>query len=581
MTTVPKKMSSGFSWDEALFLANLSKEVYQVFQHQTALQGTALKELFMLLYPKADWDIVHIIRNRATTARGLIFKHQSRHQYVLVFRGSVVTTQDNTMASMSTFSSIPWEELVAYPPAYSPKILTVHWFWSVYDSIADQIRFFFKTLSGQLDADDFQHLKHLDPQARLGCLGAIADAGAVRLGSSFGQKVRDSIFQGLQHQDMTSTIESETEEMPSLSLEQSLIDLAPITDALDVYVTGHSLGGCLANLGALALKRTIKKAHLALKVYTLGAPKIGNQAFANFYNQEIGAGFSYRIENTLDVAPYFPLALPFPFNLMSSNSLQVGDYYLGDYAGVGEVHTITGLGSQGVSIDSGGAFELLGGIPFPHGFDVYIQLLEEQHHYWVSLLRPIRSVLGEFMGQLLQRQTTEITEDLQHQLQGLQTSVNELRNQVQVLQHPEQEGLTTIDRQDSLCVSFPRLKPDLLATIAAKAQLINYAPGTKIIRQGERANAFYIIVQGQVEIVIESSNGAAQVLRERGAGDYFGEIGLLSGGVRTATVQATADGPVQLLALDKATFQLMITESETIATQLAYSMATRAINTPS
>ena len=574
--TVSKKIQSGFSWDEALFLAKLSKEAYQVFQHKTSLQGTELKELFMLLYPRQNWDIVHIISNRNTTVRGLIFKHKGRHQYVLVFRGVAKTQEESASDTVNMLSEISWE-LVNYPTGFSSRICVVQWFWSAYQSIADQIRFFFKTLTGQLEAEDFQVLKQLNPEQRLACIGAIADAGAVRLGSSFGQKVRESIFQGLRNQDITNNVAIDTENNSYVSLEKSLIELTPITNSLEVYVTGHSLGGSLANLCALALKQTIKKTHIALKVYTLGAPKTGNQSFADYYNQEIGAGFSYRIENTLDYAPLIPFALPFPFNFLLGNTLQMGEYYLGDYAGVGEVHTVTGLGSQGISLSSGGAFELLGGIPFPHGFDVYIQLLEEQQHYWVSLLRPVRNVMGDFIGQLLRGQRTEITENLKQQLQSIQTSVDELRN----LQHPEQEGLTVIDRREGLAAAFPRLQPDLLETIAAKAQLMTYAPGTKIIRQGARANAFFVIVQGRVEVILESPNGDSKVLNERGPGEYLGEIGLLSGGVRTATVRAKTDGPVQMLSLDKETFQFMIAESETVATQLAYSMATRAINTPS
>jgi len=309
-------MPSEFSWDEAIFLAKLSKEVYEVFQHKKSLEGTELLELYNLLYPKENWDLVHIISNNDTNIRGLIFKHQSYHQYAVVFRGSILT-EKGILELTDMVTDIQWE-LVKYAATSTQKIRVVQGFLSAYESIADQIKIFFKTLTGQLEPEDFQELKQLNVERRLACVGAIADAGAVRLGASFGQQVRESIFQVLKNQGISSNSSSKTSNTnnngvkSALDLEQSLIDLGPVTDRLEVYVTGHSLGGCLANFCALSLKQNIKNDRLHPKVYTLGTPKVGNQFFADYYDREIGRGFSYRIENSLDIGPRIPLPLPFP-----------------------------------------------------------------------------------------------------------------------------------------------------------------------------------------------------------------------------------------------------------------------------
>jgi len=260
--------------------------------------------------------------------------------------------------------------------------------------------------------------------------------------------------------------------------------------------------------------------------------------------------------------------------------MRVGEFYLGDYTGVGEVHTVTGLGSQGVSLNFGGAMEFLGGIPFPHSFDTYIQLLEQQQQLWIELLRPVRTVMADLIGQLLQGQNTEITENLQQQIQAIQGSVDEMRNQIQIAQHPDREVLAAINSQEILGEALPRLKPDLLAKVAAMAQPLTYAPGSAIVRQGDQAHRFYVIARGKVEVIIDA-NGESRLLREMGPGEYFGEIGVLSGGVRTATVRAKTEGSVQVVALDREGFKLMISESEATATQLAYRLAERAMATPS
>jgi len=581
---LPKKMRSEFSWDEAIFLAKLSKEVYEVFQQKKSLEGTELLELYNLLYPKEDWALVHIISNNDTNIRGLIFKHQSYHQYAVVFRGSILT--ENGLLELTDMATDVQWELVKYAATNSPKNRAVQGFLAAYESVADQIKIFFKTLTGQLEAEDFQELKQLNIERRLACVGAIADAGAVRLGASFGQQVRESIFQGLKNQGISSKSSSNTSNntnnngvKSTLDLEQSLIDLGPVTSCLEVYVTGHSLGGCLANLCALSLKQQIKNDRLHPKVYTFGTPKVGNQFFADYYDREIGRGFSYRVENSLDMSPRIPLPLPFPLNLITGSGIRVGEFYLGDYAGVGEVHTVTGLGSQGVSLNFGGALEFLGGIPFPHSFDTYIQLLEQQQQLWIELLRPVRTVMADLIGQLLQGQNTEITENLQQQIQAIQGSVDEMRNQIQIAQHPDREVLAAINSQEILGEALPRLKPDLLAKVAAIAQPLTYAPGSAIVRQGDQAHRFYVIARGKVEVILDA-NGESRLLREMGPGEYFGEIGVLSGGVRTATVRAKTEGSVQVVALDREGFKLMISESEATATQLAYRLAERAMATP-
>jgi len=78
------------------------------------------------------------------------------------------------------------------------------------------------------------------------------------------------------------------------------------------------------------------------------------------------------------------------------------------------------------------------------------------------------------------------------------------------------------------------------------------AAGDVVIRQGDRADRFYVIESGTVVVTQADAVGGARELRRMGPDEVFGELGLLSGAPRSATVTATTDG--LLLALDADAF---------------------------
>jgi hypothetical protein len=80
------------------------------------------------------------------------------------------------------------------------------------------------------------------------------------------------------------------------------------------FVTGHSLGGCLASAVAPWLAFELGGAG-NLAAYTFAAPSAGNSAFADYYNQlftdtATGASTAYRVYNTLDAVPNGWASLP-------------------------------------------------------------------------------------------------------------------------------------------------------------------------------------------------------------------------------------------------------------------------------
>jgi ABC-type lipoprotein export system ATPase subunit len=106
------------------------------------------------------------------------------------------------------------------------------------------------------------------------------------------------------------------------------------------------------------------------------------------------------------------------------------------------------------------------------------------------------------------------------------------------------------------------LSVDQLGLVTQQLEARTYAPGVQIITQGEVADQFYIITKGQVEILLHHPDGQDIPVTRLRAGQYFGEIGLLRGGVRTATVRAAGETSVEVVALDREEFASLIAESE-------------------
>ncbi len=430
-TGVAQKLQTGFSFDEAILMAKFCKQIYQICQQDDGcVDDTEIEGIYNSIHGSQGWEFAHSIRNDETNVRGFILKKKDAYQYAVVFRGSILTDR-GSLELTDIATDIKWD-LVKYASMTDPRIKVVQGLFLAFESVSDEIKLFFKTLAGQLKPRDFQQLNQLSLERQLACTTAIANAGTIRLGIDFEQQVKPLIREALSDGEIGNDEELEN----ILVVEQeTLLQLEAITEPLEVYVTGHSLGGGLAHLCALSLRRHIKDSYLITKVYSIAAPKVGNDSFAKYYNQQIGEGMSYRVENWFDPVPNLPLPVPFPLNIFAANGLRIGDLYLGNCAPVGEAHGVIGLGSQSVSLDFGGALEFLGGIPFPHSFDTYINLLSEDQERWQGFWRPIQDILGVFIRGLLQDHGSEIQAYFQEETQALKRELDEIKSEIKALKN--------------------------------------------------------------------------------------------------------------------------------------------------
>jgi CRP-like cAMP-binding protein len=107
-----------------------------------------------------------------------------------------------------------------------------------------------------------------------------------------------------------------------------------------------------------------------------------------------------------------------------------------------------------------------------------------------------------------------------------------------------------------------------LAFIATQVDEVDFVQGRDLCREGAGGGEFFIILSGTAEVRRQGRH-----LRELGAGDFFGEIALLDGGPRTATV--TALSPMRCLVLSRGQFQSVIRQNALIAVSVLQTLGER------
>lgn len=97
--------------------------------------------------------------------------------------------------------------------------------------------------------------------------------------------------------------------------------------------------------------------------------------------------------------------------------------------------------------------------------------------------------------------------------------------------------------------------------------------GQVLLNQGDKADHLLILLEGQARITIYSANGREIVLGYASTGQVLGEIALLDGGTRTASVIAME--PLRYLTIGRVAFEQMVERSPGVALRLMREMANR------
>lgn len=97
---------------------------------------------------------------------------------------------------------------------------------------------------------------------------------------------------------------------------------------------------------------------------------------------------------------------------------------------------------------------------------------------------------------------------------------------------------------------FSSFERETLVEIIASTELRSYDEGDIIVTEGEEGSSLFLIVGGTVKVFTRTDDGKNIALAELGPGDFFGEVSLLTGRPRTATITARTE--VTAIELDRA-----------------------------
>ena len=123
---------------------------------------------------------------------------------------------------------------------------------------------------------------------------------------------------------------------------------------------------------------------------------------------------------------------------------------------------------------------------------------------------------------------------------------------------------------------FKNLDDTQTDQLLSAARLHRYGQGEKLIRQGTDGSSMYVLLEGAADVHVDHPGGSAYVATLK-AGDYFGEMSLLTGEKRSATVIAKSD--CEVLEIGKETFAEMLQSSDSLLQKLSEMLAQRRLET--
>lgn len=142
---------------------------------------------------------------------------------------------------------------------------------------------------------------------------------------------------------------------------------------------------------------------------------------------------------------------------------------------------------------------------------------------------------------------------------------------------PEDVSLVDVARLLSELSLFTGLDPSAVAEIAAECRRVDLPAGAILFHQGDPGDSLYVIAQGRIGVRMQLPDGTSATLDTHGPGVSVGEMGLITGQPRVATVYA--EEPSMLFQLSQSAFEQLAASHPSLVRQLSETSVPRIMRT--
>jgi len=113
---------------------------------------------------------------------------------------------------------------------------------------------------------------------------------------------------------------------------------------------------------------------------------------------------------------------------------------------------------------------------------------------------------------------------------------------------------------------FSALSPAAISDLESELEMFTLYGGEVLFRQGDIGDSMSIVIRGRVRVTVDDKNGKANIVTELGAGELIGEMAVVTGESRSATVEAIRD--THIAKLSRSSFERFMTRHPLAAVQM-------------
>lgn len=110
-----------------------------------------------------------------------------------------------------------------------------------------------------------------------------------------------------------------------------------------------------------------------------------------------------------------------------------------------------------------------------------------------------------------------------------------------------------------------------LARLEQRTEVVPFQPGELVFQEGDRPTHLFVVKSGRVEVFRIYDDGEEEVQRQLGAGELLGELGILGGHARSASVRAVE--PAELWAIHREAFLELYEAEPAVSVEIATTLA--------